>query len=112
MGGWPENFAVVTACNPRGGGSREDDAMATSALAHCLDKRGYGQHPVTGLSGDGAHEEFGYAVWGCSLEEALELGREFHQNAIFWIVCDRLEVISCETAARELVGLWSERLRS
>jgi hypothetical protein len=58
------------------------------------------------------HREPGFAVWGCDLPAALQLGREFAQNAIYWVKKGRLDVVSCSTGEREFVGLWSERLQT
>jgi hypothetical protein len=40
-----------------------------------------------------------------SLEEALEIGREFRQRAVFWVEGGRIEVVSCESGERAFVGL-------
>jgi hypothetical protein len=47
------------------------------------------------------------------LEEALEIGREFRQDAIFWVGKDgRIDVVSCVDGERCHVGLWSDRIQS
>ena len=47
------------------------------------------------------------------MEEALEIGREFRQDAIFWVGEDgRIDVVSCVDGERSEVGLWSERIRA
>jgi hypothetical protein len=58
------------------------------------------------------HREPGFAVWGCDLPAAIQLGREFAQNAIFWIEEGKLDVVSCATGERQNVALWTQRLRS
>lgn len=52
-----------------------------------------------------------FAAWDLSLDEAVEIGREFQQNAIFWIDEGRIEVASCENGERKFVGMWEERFR-
>ena len=109
---WPDAFAVVTACNPFGQGIDEEaDQLATTRLKKMISRLGLERHRVTGVSADGKHREPGFAIWGCDLQAALHLGREFAQNAIYWVEAGRLDVVSCSTGEREHVGLWSERLR-
>jgi hypothetical protein len=109
---WPTAFAVITACNPLGGGpQKEADGQATIRLEEAIERVGLECHQVTGYSADGKHSEPGFAVWGCELDTATQLGREFAQNAIYWVEGGQLDVVSCSSAEREHVGLWSERLR-
>ena len=109
---WPDNFAVITAYNPFGHGINEEaDKSATTRLKKMISRLGLERHRVTGVSADGKHREPGFAIWGCDLQAALHLGREFAQNAIYWVEAGRLDVVSCSTGEREHVGLWSERLR-
>jgi hypothetical protein len=110
---WPDSFAVITACNPFGRGIDEEaDKLATTRLRKTISRLGLKRHRVTGVSADGKHREPGFAIWGCNLQAALSLGREFAQNAIYWVEKGRLDVVSCSTAEREYVGLWSERLQT
>lgn len=70
------------------------------------------RHRITGVSADMKHREAGFAVWCCDLPGAVQLGREFAQNAIFWIEEGKLDVVSCATGTRQYVGLWSELLQT
>ncbi len=46
-------------------------------------------------------------------EEALEIGREFRQDAIFWVGADhRIDVVSCLDGEWQYVGFWSEKIRA
>ena len=109
---WPEAFAVITACNPLG--RIIDDGANQSAnmrLRKTLSRLGVKRHRVTGMSPDMIHREPSFAVWGCDLGVALDLGKQFSQHAIFWVENGKLDVVSCITGEREHEGLWSERLR-
>jgi hypothetical protein len=110
-GGWPEKYSVLTACNPMSGGERGEDSTDMTRLRKHLSRRGFKRHPVVGASPDWTHQEASFAVWDMSLEEALEIGREFRQQAVFWVEGGRIEVVSCDTGERECVGLWEERFR-
>jgi hypothetical protein len=108
---WPEFFAIVTAYNPlRQGLDEEADRAATIRLRKLISRLGFKCHRVTGMSADLKHREPGFAIWGCDLPAALQLAREFAQNAIYWIENGRLDVVSCTTGERQYVGLWSDRL--
>ena len=110
---WPKAFAVITACNPLGQGLDEEaDKAATVCLRKAINRLGMKRHRVTGVSADMKHREPGFAVWGCDLPAAIQLGREFAQNAIFWIEEGKLDVVSCATGTRQHVGLWSELLQT
>lgn len=110
-GGWSEKFAVITACNPMSCGDWEDDAASTVRLRKHISRSGHKRHRVTGASHDWSHQEAGFAVWNLTLEEAVAIGREFHQRAVFWVEGGRIEVVSCENGERKFVGLWEERFR-
>jgi len=110
---WPDPFAVTTACNPLGRiVDEEANRSATVRLRKAISRLGLNRHRVTGVSADMKHREPSYAVWGCDLPAALQLGRDFAQNAIFWVVDGKLDVVSCTTGERQHVGLWSERLQT
>ena len=110
---WPKAFAVITACNPLGQGLDEAaDKAATVRLRKAISRLGLNRHRVTGISADMRHREPGFAVWGCDLSLALQLGREFAQNAIYWIEDGGLDVVSCSTGERQRGGLWDERLQT
>ena len=110
---WPKAFAVITACNPLGQGLDEEaDKAATVCLRKAINRLGMKRHRVTGVSADMKHREAGFAVWGCDLPAAIQLGREFAQNAIFWREEGKLDVVSCATGTRQHVGLWSELLQT
>lgn len=109
--GWPEKFAVITACNPMSSGDREDDPAAMTRLRKHISRNNHKRHKVTGSSPDWRHKEASFAVWNLSLGEALEIGREFRQRAVFWVENEKIEVVSCESGERKFAGLWKERFR-
>lgn len=110
---WPDCFVVITACNPLGQGLDEEaDRAATARLRKTINRLGLNRNRVTGVSEDMKHREPGFAVWGCDLPAALQLGREFAQNAIYWIEDGKLDVVRCVTGERQRVGVWSDRLQT
>ena len=108
--GWPAAFVIITACDPDG--KKTDPTVNQSAdfqLESELRIKGCRYWRVTGGSPDFAHAESGYAA-ELPLSEALELGRKYRQEAIFWIERDELIIVGCGSELRQELGSWSERL--
>jgi hypothetical protein len=108
--GWPKRFFIITACNPRSSVDQGSDDKAHVNLRKTLSRFGYWKHTVTGASPDWKHREKGFAVSGLDLEKAIELGKQFEQNAIFAIEDDLVAVIGCFDQLREEMGKFSKRL--
>ncbi len=84
--GFPRRWAIVTA-HARTGTVRPflEDACADTALAAEIDRLGLRRWRVTGRSDSGDHAEPGWGV-DCDAARARDLGRQFDQAAIFWVV--------------------------
>lgn len=108
--GWPPRFAILTACNP---GGRVQGAAANAEAERRfvaeLDRRRLWHWPILGGSPDFSHKEESYAI-ETDAATAVELGRQFAQEAIFWVEGDLLWLISCESDEREKIGAWRERI--
>lgn len=90
-------FAIITAHNP---GSRrlsdEENARRHRELERLLRGRGYDLAPSVNRSPEGDWVEEGLAVLGIGLEEALDIGRRFGQNAIVYGQGERVALAWCE----------------
>lgn len=94
-GGLPAHWALVTAFARTGTVRRfDDDATADAKLAAELDRLGLRRWRVTGRSPAGDHAEPGWGV-DCDLSVARDIGQQFDQAAIFWIIDDLLWVGEC-----------------
>jgi hypothetical protein len=105
-----DRFAIVTAYNPHGRiaalkFNEEADARLSSRLRDmkCRCWR------ITGRSADFSHAEPGFAA-ELPLSTALVLGREFKQEAIFWVEKDSLSVITCGDDDRIALGSFRKRI--
>ena len=108
--GWPQVFAIITACNPCG--HTADDRLNRKLDARLLAKlkeQGCWFSRVIGGSPDFFHAEPGFAVV-LTLFTALKVGDDFAQEAIFWVEDDELSVIACRGNAQQKLGSWRERL--
>ncbi len=107
-GGLPERFGIVTACNPDGIDSPEaDNQAATLRLQSILADEGLTHFPVTGGSPDFTHAEPGFGILA-TRERCLALGREFRQEAVFWIEHGDVYLCPCSDLPSRVIGTWTE----
>jgi hypothetical protein len=104
----PAAFAIITAYAPTGQiWSEEENRLADGRLKTRLAK--WPCWRITGQTPDGSHAEPGWAV-GCDQAAALVIGKEFQQDAIYWVSQDDLIILDSagnRTPAR--VGKFSPR---
>jgi len=100
----PLPFYVLTAWNPA---SRERagwvNAVDQSLLEGVLHGRGCETLPALGRDPRGTWEEPGVAAWGLTQEEAIKLGCDFGQNAIFAVTDEGRQLLWCTQPAEGTV---------
>ncbi len=108
MGGLPERFGVVTAWNPDGITSdtarNQADSIRLEASLHAQALLCF---PVTGGSPDFTHAEPGFGIIA-DQARILALGREFRQEAVFWIDRGTVHLCPCSDAPPQIIGSWNE----
>ncbi|MDA0725135.1 MAG: DUF3293 domain-containing protein [Verrucomicrobia bacterium] len=111
MGGWPEGFVIVTACNPLGAivDAKRNESLDRE-LSAILKGKGLAHCRMTGGSPDGSHREPGYLV-ECDAQVGLELGRKFEQVAIYEVVDGELYLVDCQDGKQTPVAKWASRYR-
>lgn len=110
---WSRPFAILTAHNPGGKiVDLETNTEADKELRRSLSRKSLPKHRVTGVSEDWSHEEKSFAVWGLNHKSASEIGREFRQDAYFWMENGTVHAQSCHTQEKQKVGTWESRLRT
>lgn len=108
---WPAAFGIVTAWATTGEQwSEARNREADERLRSALQTRGLPHHRITGTSPDGTHAEPGWAVTAAR-NEVISLGREYLQDAVYWVEADQLHVLSCRDDRAAPVGRFSERVR-
>jgi len=106
-GGLPENFGIVTACNPFGKAtSAEANAAATASLRELIERERWPFFPVTGGSADFSHAEPGFGVMAGEID-CVALGRVFKQDAIFWVNRGNVFLMPCSGQRARGIELWS-----
>lgn len=103
----PEFFFIVTAHNPFGSLATDEENTANNErLQTKIRNSAWTSFPVTGRCKDHAEAGFGIA---CTRAEALRLGRQFQQDAIYEVHDDKVILIDCkEEEPDERVGQWSK----
>ncbi|MBK8499379.1 MAG: DUF3293 domain-containing protein [Flavobacteriales bacterium] len=107
---WPAAFVIISAFATTGESwSAARNAEADERLHAELLRRGHAPIRITGYDPATGHGEPSWAV-ALPLDEALELGRDFLQDAIFEVQGDQLAVVRCAAPiARLCVGTFRER---
>lgn len=109
-GGWPQNFHIITACNPGKIVGAEINTEADEELRKELNLAGSRCFRITGCSPDLKHQEEGWGVAGLSEKCALAIGRQYGQNAIFEVTAGVLSVIGCLSGERIRIDIWEQRI--
>jgi hypothetical protein len=106
----PDSFGVVTACNPDGIATTDAENISRAeAFRERLESLGLVHFPVTGYDPQTPHEEAGFGVV-CDLVVALAFGREWKQEAIFWVQLGQVTLVSCGPDSEDFpLGAWSDR---
>jgi len=112
----PEQFGVVTACNPQGEPHSPEWNQAAQErfrerLSKIANSRALQVFPVTGGSLDGSYFEPGFGIGGLSREEITRLGFELDQEAIFWIEPKGTWLVPCDGSQAMAVTDWNRRQR-
>jgi hypothetical protein len=105
----PDHFFIITAHNPVGKvTSDETNDENNTLLLEAIKASKLNSFPVTSQCEN--HAETGYGI-KCSRAEAIALGKQFRQEAIYGICNDQVVLVDCqEIGADEMVGKWSELL--
>jgi hypothetical protein len=109
--GWPTDFHIVTAFNPKKILPEPENHAADARLRNQLERDQIVHFRITGCSADLAHQEASWAIVGISLERAIEIGRHYVQNAIFEVLNGEAFVVSCDTLERQSIGQFQKRLK-
>ena len=105
---WPNDFAIITAYNPMDHKLPDSENIRRNQqLAEWAEPKIYIK--LIGSSPDRTHQEASFAV-ECSLKEAIEIGEQFNQRAIFYIRGENLELVECSSGKNKQLGKFIERL--
>lgn len=97
---FPRRFAIISAYNPDGASlSEKENEQRHAALLEVVSKNTAWKHTcfeITGKSPCGTHRERGLGI-EYALEQAVELGKAFQQEAIFRFDATKLELVDLAT---------------
>lgn len=92
---WESPVHVITGWNPGQLQTDEANHAANVALEAALRLSRAQVYPAEGRATNGTWAEDSFAVVGLSRSDAISLGRQFGQLAIFEITAQGIEVLSC-----------------
>ncbi|MFV7768971.1 DUF3293 domain-containing protein [Shewanella marisflavi] len=105
------SFAIITAYNPKGKNlSPSQNRLLDKQLQRHILRLQYPYRALIGASTDRGHME---KSWAVSLDktDAVELGKVFNQNAIYFVDNDELYLVPCLVDYEELgLGKFSSRV--
>ena len=91
---------VITAWNPYNIiRSSEENDRSNTELAVALAGRGARFARARGSANDGLHYEDSFITWNLTREDAIDIGREFRQEAVFELTADEFRLVHCGTGA-------------
>ncbi len=106
------SFAIVTAHNPRGKIMfAPQNRLLDRKLQQKIEKLRRPYRSLIGSSADLSHME---KSWAIPMEKlaAIELAKEFQQNAIYYIHQDQLQLVPCLLPYEEVcLGSFSDRVK-
>ena len=105
---WPVEFAIITANNPMDVKlpDQENDLRNQKLFDKIRDKVFLN---IVGSSPDRSHQEHSFALT-CSIQEAIQIGEEFEQRAVFYVREGMLKLIECSSSKSEEMGSFVDRL--
>ena len=93
---WDALAHVVTAWNPGRAASADANEAANLLLGAVLADTGLEVRAATGESADGSWVEESFAIVGLTRAQAVQIGRDFGQLAIFEIDHEAVHLVSCD----------------
>ena len=105
---WPGEFAIITGNNPMDVqlSDQENDLRNQKLYDKTRNKIFLN---IIGSSPDRSHQEPSFALT-CSIKEAIQMGKEFEQRAVFYVRKGMLKLIECSSEKCEEMGNFEDRL--
>jgi Protein of unknown function (DUF3293) len=95
-------FCVMTAANPRSEQFSDADNDARNLeMRAVIEAKGWKLEPSEGVSPTGDWREPGFLIWDAPLEDVLQIGRDFGQNAIVYGTGKRIALAWCDDGELE-----------
>ena len=105
---WPDEFAIITAHNPMDLKlSDKENSLRNEKLLKRINSNVFLE--LSGSSPDHSHQEASFAFIS-KIEEAVDIGKEFQQKAIYYVKVGNLSLVECSTGKIEELGSFNDRL--
>ncbi|MFV9972603.1 MAG: DUF3293 domain-containing protein [Francisella endosymbiont of Hyalomma asiaticum] len=101
---FPQEFAIITAYNPFNQKlTKQENIFRNILLKHQLTRKYNWVYQINGFDKSTQNKENGFMFNAKSLDSACELGQEYSQDAIYYVIGDILYVCKCEPAKSKLI---------
>ena len=105
---WPSEFGIVTAFNPMDEKlSDNENSIRNQKLSDEIGDKLFAE--LIGSSKDFSHQEKSFAII-CSMQEAVKLGNDFQQRAIFFVCNGNLKLVDCKSGKSKDLGIFEKKL--
>jgi hypothetical protein len=111
VAGWPSDFHIITAWNPKRIVPETQNNEADARLRSQLELEHFEHFRIAGCSEDLTHQEASWGIIGVPSERAIQIGRQYGQNAVMEIVKGEVFIVSCETLERQSIGEFQPRVK-
>jgi hypothetical protein len=104
---WPDEFAIITAHNPMDLKlSDYENSLRNEKLLKRIQSNVFLE--LSGSSPDHSHQEASFAFTS-KIQEAVDIGKEFQQKAIYYVKDGNLKLVECCTRKIEELGNFNDR---
>ena len=95
-------FALITAANPRSEAwSEADNDQRNAEMRLEIVAKGWTFAESVGSSPNGDWREYGCLIWDAPLDQVVNIGREYGQNAICYGEAGRVALVWCDSCELE-----------
>ncbi|APC97868.1 hypothetical protein KX01_1684 [Francisella frigiditurris] len=103
---YPDKFMILTAWNPLNQKlSKEENISRNNALKKDLKESFSFIYEINGFDPESKHKENGFMANCFDLEKACDYGLKYQQDAIYYVVEDKLYVVQCALDKREMISV-------
>lgn len=107
---WPSNFAIITVWNPMDQklSIKQNQSRDKELLLKFTKNNKFS--PLIGSSPDYLHQEKSYII-EVSLQEAVQIGNDYDQRAVYYVENGSLQLIDCKTREKFSLGNFTDRIQ-
>lgn len=107
---WPSSFAIITVWNPMDQklSIKQNQSRDKELLLKFTKNNKFSS--LIGSSPDYLHQEKSYII-EVSLQEAVQIGNDYNQRAVYYVENENLQLIDCKTREKFSLGNFKDRIQ-